>query len=81
VGNEGRNALQGIGATTLNASLSRNIKIREQHQLNIRIDSFNALNEANYITPPTNYQVPSTFGVVVAAQTMRQLQLSLKYSF
>ena len=81
VGNEGRNALQGIGALTLNSSLSRIIRIKERQQFNIRIDAFNTLNQANYLTPSTNYLVPSTFGVVVAAQTMRQLQLSLKYSF
>jgi hypothetical protein len=81
VGNEGRNALYGIGAWTLNASLSRNIKIRESHKLDIRIDAFNALNKANYTTPSTQYTIPTTFGIITAAATMRQLQVSLKYSF
>jgi Carboxypeptidase regulatory-like domain len=80
-GNEAANALQGIGALTLNASLSRNIRILENHRLSIRLDAFNALNQANYNTPSTNYLVPSTFGIVTSAKTMRQLQLSLKYSF
>jgi len=80
-GNEGRNALYGIGAWTVNASLSRNIKIRESHKLNFRLDAFNALNKANYSTPSSNYLSPTTFGIINAAATMRQLQLSLRYSF
>jgi hypothetical protein len=65
----------------VNASLSRNIKIRESHKLNMRLDAFNALNKANYNTPSTSYQSPTTFGIITSAKTMRQLQLSLKYSF
>ena len=41
----------------------------------------NALNKANYNTPSTSYQSPTTFGIITSAKTMRQLQLSLKYSF
>jgi hypothetical protein len=80
-GNQGRNPFYGIGAWTVNASLSRNIKIRESHKLNMRLDAFNALNKANYNTPSTSYQSPTTFGIVTSARTMRQLQLSVKYSF
>ena len=80
-GNQGRNAFYGIGAWTVDASLSRNIKIRESHKLNMRLEAFNALNKANYNTPSTNYQSPTTFGIITSAKTMRQLQLSLKYSF
>jgi hypothetical protein len=81
VGNEGRNALYGIGAWTVNTSLSRNFQIHENHRLNMRLDAFNALNKANYITPSTTYTNPSIFGIITAAGTMRQLQVSLKYSF
>jgi hypothetical protein len=81
VGNEGRNALYGIGAWTVNSSLSRNIRIWESHVLNIRLDAFNALNKANYITPSTTYTNPSIFGIITSAATMRQLQLSMKYGF
>jgi hypothetical protein len=80
-GNEGRNAFYGIGAWTVNASLSRNLKVWESHKLNMRLDAFNALNKANYGTPSTNYLSPTTFGIVTSAATMRQLQVSLKYSF
>jgi hypothetical protein len=80
-GNQGRNALYGIGAWTVNASLSRNFRVREGHKLNVRGEAFNALNKANYNTPSTNYLSPTTFGIITSAKTMRQLQLSLKYSF
>jgi hypothetical protein len=80
-GNEGRNAFYGIGAWTVNASLSRSLKVWESHKLNMRLDAFNALNKANYGTPSTNYLSPTTFGIITSAATMRQLQVSLKYSF
>jgi hypothetical protein len=65
----------------VNASLSRNLKVWESHKLNVRLDAFNALNKANYGTPSTNYLSPTTFGIITSAATMRQLQVSLKYSF
>jgi hypothetical protein len=80
-GNQGRNALYGIGAWTVNASLARNIRVREGHKLNIRGEAFNALNKANHNTPSTNYLSPTTFGIITSARTMRQLLLSLKYGF
>ena len=80
-GNQGRNALYGIGAWTVNASLSRSIAIHERHRVVIRGEAFNALNKANYNTPSTNYLSPTTFGIITSAKTMRQMQVSLKYSF
>lgn len=80
-GNAGRNAMNGIGAATLDASLSRDIGVWESHKVNIRFEAFNATNHPNYGTPSIDYQVPSTFGVINSARTMRQLQFSLKYSF
>jgi hypothetical protein len=77
VSNKGRNALYWIGAWTVNTSLSRDFRIHENHRLNMRLDAFNA----NYITPSTTYTNPSIFGIIDAAATMRQLQVSLKYSF
>jgi hypothetical protein len=80
-GNQGRNALYGIGAWTVNASLARSIRIHERHRLIFRGEAFNALNKANYNTPSTNYLSPTTFGIITSAKTMRQMQVSLKYSF
>jgi hypothetical protein len=80
-GNQGRNALIGIGSVGFDASLARNFKIKESHRLNVRLDAFNSTNHPNYSTPSTTYLSPTIFGIVTAAGTMRQLQLSAKYSF
>jgi hypothetical protein len=80
-GNCGRDAFYGIGARSMDLSMSRNIKILESHKLNIRLDAFNANNHPNYNTPSTNYLSPTTFGIITSAKTMRQLQLSMKYTF
>jgi hypothetical protein len=80
-GNAGRNPMTGIGAVDFDASLARFFTIKENHRLNVRLDAFNSTNHPNYSTPSTNYLSPTTFGIVTAAGTMRQLQLSAKYSF
>jgi hypothetical protein len=77
-GNCGRDPFYGIGEWTMDLSMSRNIRIRENHKLNVRLDAFNSLNHANYNTPSTNYLSPTTFGIVTSARTMRQLQVSMK---
>jgi hypothetical protein len=81
MGNEGRNVLTSPGSQTFNASLARDIRIKERHTVNFRFEAFNALNHPNWNTPPNDPRSPSTFGVVTSAKTMRSLQLALKYSF
>jgi len=80
-GNEGRDVLSTPGTKTLNASLARDIRIREHHTVNFRFEAFNATNHVNWNTPPNDPRSPSTFGIVTSAKTMRQLQFALKYSF
>ncbi|HEY2016416.1 MAG TPA: TonB-dependent receptor, partial [Bryobacteraceae bacterium] len=81
MGNEGRNVLSSPGSQTFNASLARDIKIKERHNVNFRFEAFNALNHPNWNTPPNDPRSPATFGIVTSAKTMRSLQLALKYSF
>ncbi|SPE39002.1 hypothetical protein SBA6_990009 [Candidatus Sulfopaludibacter sp. SbA6] len=81
MGNEGRNVLSSPGSQTFNASLSRDIKIKERHTVDFRFEAFNALNHPNWNTPPNDPRSPATFGIVTSAKTMRSLQLALKYSF
>ena len=81
MGNEGRNVLTSPGSQTFNASLARDIRIKERQTVNFRFEAFNALNHPNWNTPPNDPRSPSTFGVVTSAKTMRSLQLALKYSF
>ncbi len=81
MGDEGRNVLSSPGSRTFNASLARDIKIKESHTVNFRFEAFNAVNHPNWNTPPNDPRSPATFGVVTSAKSMRSLQLALKYSF
>jgi hypothetical protein len=49
-GNSGRNILDGPGLVALNAALSKNFRIREGHNLQLRVESFNFLNRTNFVT-------------------------------
>ncbi len=80
-GNMGRNTLFTPGTTNADLSLSRNMRIYENHALLFRVEAFNATNHPNWNTPSSDARSPSTFGVVNTAMTMRQLQLGLKYTF
>src|ERR1019366_5450837 len=53
-GDLGRNALRGFGATEVDLTLRRQLKLRERLSLQARADLFNIFNQSNF-GPPTNY--------------------------
>jgi hypothetical protein len=70
-GNSGRNALQGPGSLSVDATLSRTFPIRERFQLEARFEAFNVINHANFDNPiPSNSSTAplnsSTFGLITA---------------
>lgn len=80
-GNAGRNVLLRPGTNMVDLSLSRNIRIREGHQLQFRFETFNSFNHPNWNAPSTDARNTTTFGRVTSARTMRELQFGLKYVF
>jgi hypothetical protein len=80
-GNAGRNVLSRPGTVVADLSLSKNIRIKEGHQLQFRFETFNSFNHPNWDTPGTDARSASTFGKVNTAKTMRELQFGLKYVF
>jgi hypothetical protein len=80
-GNSGRNVLFKPGTRQFDASLTRNIRIREGHSLQFRWESFNAVNHPNWNTPGSDARNAATFGKVTSARTMREMQFALKYLF
>jgi outer membrane receptor protein involved in Fe transport len=80
-GNTARNALIGPGLRSWDFSLNKNIMIRESHSLQFRFEAFNFSNHPNWNPPSNNPLTAATFGRVVSARTMRELQLGLKYVF
>ena len=80
-GNAARNVLIGPGLRSWDFSLHKNFPITETHALQFRFEAFNFTNHPNWNPPATNPAAPATFGKVVSARTMRELQLGLKYVF
>jgi carboxypeptidase family protein/TonB-dependent receptor-like protein len=60
-GDLGRNALRGFGATDVDLTLRRQLKIRERLGLQARADLFNIFNHPNF-GPPINYLSSPLFG-------------------
>ena len=79
-GNTGRNILRGDTAETLDLGLFKNFQFREDHQLQVRAEFFNALNHPVFSNPNENIEA-RTAGVVSSASRGRTIQLALKYLF
>jgi hypothetical protein len=79
-GNANRSLLTGPGLANLNLSLLKNFKFAETWNLQFRLESFNALNRANFQEPGAALGSP-TFGVITASQDARSMQLGLKLTF
>jgi hypothetical protein len=79
-GNVGRNTMTGAGLVNLDTTLSRNFRIAERANLQVRGEVFNLMNHANYsqIGRVIN---DSTFGIVQNQLPPRQVQLAMKFSF
>ncbi len=79
-GNAGRNIIVGPGFSSLDAALSKDFTIGNEHKIQFRAEVFNALNRANFRLPEGFVGRP-TFGKILSASPGRELQLSLRYSF
>ncbi len=80
VGNEGRNVVTGPGFSQTDLSLFKNFAIRESMQAQFRIEAFNALNQAVFLSPGNMIGTP-TFGVITQAADGRVFQMAAKFSF
>jgi hypothetical protein len=81
-GNVGRNTLIGPGYFQWDASLVRNFAMPfEDHSLQLRWEIFNTTNTANWNVPSSDVRNPATFGRVLSARNMREMQIALKYIF
>ncbi len=82
-GNLGRDTLTGPGLATLDMSLRKDTRLRENLNLQFRAEFFNLLNRANFNTPNAIVFTPTglspTAGVITStATTSRQIQFGLK---
>ena len=80
IGNAGRNTVWGPGFNQTDLSLFKNIRIKGDHNLQLRIEAFNVFNQNRFGLPGGTMGSP-LFGVVTSAADGRLFQLGAKYSF
>ncbi|MBZ2177591.1 MAG: carboxypeptidase regulatory-like domain-containing protein [Acidobacteriota bacterium] len=87
-GNAARHPLHLPGLVQVDASATKNFRLFESHQLQLRIEMFNALNHVNLGAPGLNFLDAVNFGRVIstsqgagASNDARVVQFGLKYIF
>jgi len=83
LGNTSRNMLYGPGVENFDMSIDKNFNMpyKERHQLQIRLDAFNALNHTDFGTPNTDWKSTSGGKITSSALPARELQLGARYTF
>jgi hypothetical protein len=79
-GNFGRNVLDAPGVKNVDMGLYRNIHIKERMVLQVRGEFSNAFNMVN-LSAPSLTLTSSTFGRILSAAAMRNVQLGLRLTF
>ena len=79
-GNAGRNSITGPMQFSLNASIGRTFRLKDRLNLDLRVDSTNALNHVSYTGWNTTVN-SSQFGLAAGANAMRSLQTTLRLRF
>jgi len=74
-GNLGNGAVRGPGSWSGDLSLSKNFRLKERVNLQIRTDMFNATNHVNLSDPSTGLN-GATFGEISGAGSMRVIQFN-----
>ncbi|HTV54533.1 MAG TPA: carboxypeptidase-like regulatory domain-containing protein [Terriglobia bacterium] len=79
-GNAGRYSIIGPAQFSLDASLGRTFRLRSRYNLDVRLDSTNALNHVTFTT--WNTAINGTqFGLPAAANAMRSVQATVRLRF
>jgi len=79
-GNVANGIMRGPANVSVDFSLSKNFKVRENKNLQIRADMFNLLNHVNYSDPGSGVN-SATFGEINGAGGMRVIQLNARFTF
>jgi hypothetical protein len=83
LGNAGRNPFTGLGRNDVDVSLMKTFTIAERHHIQVRMDTTNLFNHAQFVQATTNstlLQAPF-FGQTNHTTGPRRLQFVLKYNF
>ena len=83
-GTAGRDIIQGPGAAMFDFSFLKNFHIKEDQQIQFRLELFDGLNHTNLGNPYTTVGIPGATGVIFGTTGVvgaRQIQFALKYLF
>jgi hypothetical protein len=75
-----RNSIEGLGSRNLDLSLSRTFRIAGAQSVELRAETFNAMNWFQWQQPSLNLN-SSTFGEITSAGDPRIMQFAVKYGF
>ena len=75
-----RNAVEGPGRWSIDASLVRTFALATARAIELRVEAFNVLNTTQRGNPITNLNSP-TFGRILSASDPRIMQFAVKYTF
>ncbi len=79
-GTSSRNPVVGPGRKVVDLSLAKSFPLQSGHQIQFRVEAFNAFNWVNWANPNGTLG-NSNFGIISSTAAAREMQLSLKYSF
>jgi hypothetical protein len=81
-GNSGQGIVLGPGQFNFDASVTKDTRIAEKHNLQLRLEFFNLFNHPEFANPGNARSTPATFGLITATvANPRLVQIALKYSF
>ena len=85
-GNVARGALRGPGLFNVNTSLFKRIPLKEQLNLQFRVEAFNVFNHANFSHPElivfAGSEIAGSAGTILSTATReRQIQFALRLQF
>ena len=80
MGTLGKGSVRGKPITTVDFSIGKNWRFKERFGIQFRTEFFNLFNHANFVGFDTDIR-NGTFGQLNAAQSPREIQLGLKFTF
>lgn len=79
-GSEPRNPIRGPGYVNTDLSLFKNIAVRPNNTIQLRLEAFDLFNQIHF-NPPNGTIGSNLFGQITSAQDGRVVQLGIKYIF
>jgi hypothetical protein len=79
-GDTPQNSVWGPGAATVDLSFFKDFDLSTDRQLQVRVETFNLFNRANFTNPNGQFGGTS-FGVISSAGPARNIQLAVKFLF